>query len=232
MNCEEVAELAGAYAAGALPADELEGVEEHLRTCTAHADLLELSAVARSIALSAPDAEPPSALKSRIMDVVRRESEQRYGPQYRESLISRLRARLGESFSRAPLMIGALAMAVVVLLLWNLSLQLDGGGATVERQFVATGDAGGSVRYISDEEIVLMSLHNLERLPASSTYQVWAIADGVATGVGFVESVSEDGQATQAMSLELSDGQRVAITIEPAGGSLQPTTEPILEAEI
>jgi hypothetical protein len=34
------------------------------------------------------------------------------------------------------------------------------------------------------------------------------------------------------MSLELSDGQRVAITIEPAGGSLQPTTEPILEAEI
>src|SRR5437870_2432893 len=74
MTCKEVEEMAGAYALGALPADSLREIERHLSSCSQHPDIAELSAVARRLALAAPDAEPPSALKARIMDAVRRES--------------------------------------------------------------------------------------------------------------------------------------------------------------
>src|SRR2546426_4359456 len=73
MICKEVEELAGAYALGALPADSLREIEEHLSSCSKHPDIAELSAVARSLALAAPDAEPPSELRARIIDLVRRE---------------------------------------------------------------------------------------------------------------------------------------------------------------
>ncbi len=54
MICKEVEELAGVYALGALPADSMKDVEEHLLSCSRHPDIAQLSDVARSLALAAP----------------------------------------------------------------------------------------------------------------------------------------------------------------------------------
>ena len=46
MNCEEVEELIGAYALGALPVEMLADVGEHLVSCANHPDAADLKAVA------------------------------------------------------------------------------------------------------------------------------------------------------------------------------------------
>ena len=42
MNCEEIEELAGAYALGALPEAERAAVSAHLATCDTHPEMREL----------------------------------------------------------------------------------------------------------------------------------------------------------------------------------------------
>jgi anti-sigma-K factor RskA len=71
----------------------------------------------------------------------------------------------------------------------------------------------------------------LEVLPDDLTYQVWAITDGAPVGLGIFDA-EEDGTATTEMETDLSGVDTVAITVEPAGGSDLPTTDPLLAAEL
>ncbi len=72
----------------------------------------------------------------------------------------------------------------------------------------------------------------LEPLPAEQTYQLWLIADGQPTSAGVFQP---DAQGRAAFAVEASQPlgqyQAAGITVEPAGGSEQPTTEPILLSE-
>src|SRR5688572_30237029 len=74
MNCDEVEELLGAYALGALPDEVWAKVSAHLATCSNHPEASELQAVAGALAFTAPEAQPSAALKTRLMEVVRQQS--------------------------------------------------------------------------------------------------------------------------------------------------------------
>lgn len=230
MTCEEVDELAGAYALGALPAETLREIDEHLQSCSKHPGVGELRVVASKLALAAPDTEPPSVLKVRIIEALRGEKAEIAEPP-RPGAWELMTGRLSRVTQRFGL-VGALAAIAIALLIWNVSLQVGSEGPTIERQFTSAGPATGSVKYISDDQVAVLSVRDLDLLPASQTYQVWAISDGIATGVGFLAEVSEEGRSTVAIQIPLSNGEQVAVTVEPAGGSLQPTTEPILAAEL
>jgi anti-sigma-K factor RskA len=68
LTCDEVRELAAPFVLGALDADELAAVREHLDSCDdAHAEFAELGAVLPVLDASVPLVEPPAALKDRIM---------------------------------------------------------------------------------------------------------------------------------------------------------------------
>lgn len=229
MICKEVEELSGAYALGALPTAELRSVEEHLASCSRHPDLAELSAVARSLALAAPDAEPPSTLKARIMDIVYKESSYTSETAPGRSIVEWIKGLIPQRLAAAPAL-AVLAAVVLGLVVWNISLQAGGDG-TIERQFSAVGAARGSITYIPEQEVAVVAVENMEPLPASKTYQVWTISGGTITGVGFLD-VSDSGRGASTISARLSDGEVVAVTVEPAGGSAQPTTTPVLEAKI
>ncbi|MEX2458370.1 MAG: anti-sigma factor [Actinomycetota bacterium] len=57
-------------------------------------------------------------------------------------------------------------------------------------------------------------------------YQLWLLRDGEAVPAGLLD-VDDRGQGAHVMTGDMSDVSAVALTIEPAGGSPQPTTEPI-----
>ncbi len=98
----------------------------------------------------------------------------------------------------------------------------------------ALGDGGaaqGRVLYIQEERVAVITVEDLAPLPADQTYQVWAISDDTATGIGLFNT-AVSGDASTAIQFDLSGVKVVAITVEPAGGSPQPTTEPVLQAEI
>lgn len=142
--------------------------------------------------------------------------------------------------------------AVAVLLIgvlgaWNLSLtqQADDAAhrsaelrtavaiATAPGTRVArlSGDAtapnvGGFAAFRSDGTGVLV-LEGLAPAPSGRTYQAWYMADGQPRSAGLVK-VHADGLAIATGLQPSGPIDAVALTVEPAGGSPQPTTAPFV----
>lgn len=95
-------------------------------------------------------------------------------------------------------------------------------GATLVREDVAGG--GVAVAVLTDERALLLA-HGLPALDEDRVYQLWAMRDGVPVDAGLVEV--QDG-TVQAVADEYRQGDGLALSVEPAGGSEQPTTTPVV----
>ena len=76
------------------------------------------------------------------------------------------------------------------------------------------------------EDEMAVDTSDLVALDQEHVYQLWAIQDGSPVSVG----VLDDPKSGAAMELP-ETGTTVAITVEPAGGSKQPTSEPIAQVD-
>ncbi|WP_349897776.1 anti-sigma factor [Parafrigoribacterium soli] len=70
-------------------------------------------------------------------------------------------------------------------------------------------------------------LDELPALPADKTYQLWYIDTAGAKPAGTFEP-SASGTTWHVLDGTMSGGDTVGVTVEPAGGSAQPTTKPIV----
>lgn len=70
-------------------------------------------------------------------------------------------------------------------------------------------------------------VNGLAAAPAGKTYQLWYLRNGQAVAAGTMD-VSHMGSTTHVLEGTMSVGDTVAITVEPLGGSKQPTTLPIV----
>jgi anti-sigma-K factor RskA len=247
VNCEQADELIGAYALDALPDDEAAQVRAHIETCARHAtEVSELRAVAARLPALAGDVQPPVALRTRVLDAVRATPQmpERAAPR---SLVRGSRAR-GTSANERDRRVqwGALAAVLVAaiggLLAWNVVLmqRLDDDGATQFASAItataalesADGVRAGTVVYFGDEREAVVIADGIEALDASrETYQLWSLIDSEATSVGLM-TVDDDGRASMAFAYDADVADAFAITIEPAGGSTQPTGDPVYVAEL
>ncbi len=226
MNRERFEELKEAYALGALPESEKREMEEYL---AAHPDLRseveELSALSNLLAFAPPEQEPPPALRRSIMSAVEAEAGQRdTGGQ---SLLQRLRSYL----SIQRLALGAAAVALVALLSWNVALQMGDGGVQSYR-LQGSGPAEevqAEVIEIEEDRFVLVA-ENMPSMPEDQTCQIWVIEDGEPKPAGTFRP--DDGLAATPVTEPLQGAEAVAVTVEPAGGSDQPTNDPILQTEL
>lgn len=218
MNCDEFEELSAAYVMRALPEDEAREVEAHLASCDKHASLAGLRSAAAALSLAAPEREPPAALKRRLLAAIRE-------PQTTPSVAKPARW-LRPSYALAA----ALAVAVVALLAWNLSLQLSDGGddGAVVREFVS-GKISGRLVYLPESQEAILTVYGLEGIPSSKAFEVWAITDGQPRPIGLFTSRPFTAPVMQA---DLSQADSVAVTVEPALGSLEPTSDPIIVIEL
>jgi anti-sigma-K factor RskA len=83
---------------------------------------------------------------------------------------------------------------------------------------------GGKVTIATSPSLNRMAVDtdDLPDLKGGQVYQLWTIADGNFASAGLLEN--PDSGAAMAMPAE---GTQVAITIEPAGGSVKPSAAPI-----
>jgi anti-sigma-K factor RskA len=226
MNCEEVEELAGAYALGALPGDERAAVAAHLESCNKHPEMAELQAAAASLALAAPEIDPAPALRSRLMEAIRAEPTPSRVP-----LSAPSRRSFGETirgwFSNPWLgygLAGALSVLIVGLVAWNVSLRGDATTITT-----INGNASGRVFYIPGEKLAVMDAHDLTPLPADKVYEIWAMTGDAATPLGLLD-VTPYGDATVLVPVDASGVDQLAVTAEAAPGVSQPTSAPVFTA--
>jgi anti-sigma-K factor RskA len=237
MNHERFDEVKDAYVLGALPEQERRELEEYL---AAHperqAEIDELGNVASLLALSPPEQEPSPELRRSIMAVV----EAQRPPARTRSWLAGVR----ELLSVRNLALGAAALLVIGLFSWNMLLQgqvkdLQGQVASLQdsqqSRMVALAGTGAAQR--AEAEVILLKDHkavlmaeDMPRVPENKTYQIWVIEDDVPQPSGLFEA---DGDTVAAVvEKPLDEDDVIAITIEPNGGSQQPTTDPMLTAKL
>jgi anti-sigma-K factor RskA len=221
--------LSGAYALNALSPEEVEQFRRHLDECPACAEeVLELQRVAARMGSSAV-VEPPAHLRARVLAAVDRTPQ---SPPRAGNVVQMPRrtwgSRLLVAAAAAVLVVGG-AIGVSQLQGEESDTQLAEG---VVRVFEAN-DAntvtietanGGRISVATSPDLGQMAVDTdeLPELDEEHVYQLWAIQGESVAPVAILEP--EKGTA---MPMPEPDTE-VAITIEPAGGSQQPTTEPIL----
>lgn len=260
MNCDEASELLGAYAIDALTGEEATQLRAHLASCADHAtQAAGLRAVAGGLAMTVEPVAPPPALRARLLDAVAREPQlppvQASSPRsivraraerdgaVRRREVTRDRAQWAPAaFRSIPPVWGSIAAVLVVavggLLAWNVVLMnRDEGGAdrfasraTAIVELQSEGAQGNAtlVYFGADKRAALVA-NGLQVLGDSQTYQMWVIRDGEPQSLGTMDP-DDTGRMTGSVRFEAEPGDVVAVTVEPAGGSAAPTTEPIFTA--
>lgn len=210
MNAhDEMLDNVAAYALGTLDAGEARAVAAHMRTCDeccAEYDALRPVVSAVGIA-GESEAVPSPLLKMRIMKEVRGQG-----------------SRSKRSSYALPY-----ALAAACLLL------AAGLGLVVEQQHATIADLSAARRVAFAQGDVLVApdrlfivLHGLPALPVGKVYQMWTLAKGAKTVTPSVTfTPDEHGSALVTIPANAATTAATAISVEPAGGSQQPTTKPI-----
>lgn len=226
--------LSGAYALNALSAEDAEEFRKHLEVCAAcRQEVRELQQAAASMGASEA-IEPPPYLKANVMRAADRTPQL---PPYSSAgnVIQVPRHRWGARFLAA-------AAAVVVIVAGAIGISQIGSDDSEQQATLADGvvrvfqaqDAntatmetanGGSISVATSPALGQMAVDTDELPPLDEehVYQLWAIHDGETASVGVLEP--EEGAF---MEMPTPDTE-VAITVEPAGGSERPTSEPIMQ---
>jgi anti-sigma-K factor RskA len=92
--------------------------------------------------------------------------------------------------------------------------EISGGGTAT---LVWSGDLGKSALVATD----------LPALPNDKTYELWYIRGGEATPAGTM-TAADSGSTWRVLTGTMKAGDTVGVTVEPRGGSDQPTTQPIV----
>lgn len=227
----DVHALAGAYALDALPEDEAAAFRAHLADCAAcRQEVAEFTATTAQLGSSAAEA-PPERLREQVL---RAASETRQEPPVvppAESVPRRRRwPRVAAAAAAGVLVAGAGAFVGIQLGEDDSSTPI---AAVVDapdaRSDSAELQGGGTLTMISSqaEQQAVVLAEGLPELPSDRVYQLWLVDPG--GNARPAEVLLEGSQASSGSHLVpgMRADDQVAITSEPAGGSQQPTTEPL-----
>ena len=219
------------YMLGALEPGEVEDFEAHLADCgRCQARERWLRTSLDVLPSSVEQLEPPPALRARLIETVRGEAGVAEEP-VRQAPRRRGLSALFGSLSLRP----ATAIAGVVLVLAagiaGYALRGGGGGETQTVAVTPTAEAPratGSLVRNGDRAILRVS--NLPQ-HKGRVYEVWLVQQGRPVPSALFQ-VDRKGAGAAAIPHGLDRSTQVMVSSEPAGGSEQPTTKPLLSATV
>lgn len=230
-----------AYATGALDADEVTALESHLQTCAScRSELADYRALGESLLTAVPPALPSAALRKRLQSQL---------PAAGKS------ARLRLNWSFGNMAMGAALLLLLIMNVYSItqvqSLQLAQTqlvsqyqtGETIlsmlsypatQRLAISSDTVVGSLLLDKDRNIVALIVWNMPQLQDDETYQIWLVApngDRVSAGVFRPEIGQRYTTQVTFPKQSLSNFTGIGVTVEPAGGSDQPTGERVLKVD-
>jgi anti-sigma-K factor RskA len=224
---------AGSYVLHALPDDEYERFEEHLATCEeCRREVADLQVAADTLPLAAVQVGPPPELRDRIMAVVRSEAELLTAAESPAAATPPQRRERRRWWALRPLPAVGLATAVLALAVVAGVLVVGGDDTqTVQAKvtLASTPDARASLEVKGSEG--KLTVRNFPPAGGDRVYEAWRMRNGKPVPAGLFR-VGDNGGATLAIEEPLKSGDQVLVTVEPGGGSAEPTSTPILAATV
>ncbi|MDL4813222.1 anti-sigma factor [Actinomadura opuntiae] len=227
-------DLAGPYALDALADTERRRFERHLSGCTACAEeAAGLRETAARLALAASH-RPPDELRGRVMAEIAR-TRQSPPP---------LGRRLPSPRTHGLNWLAAAACLVLALAgggaAWHFHRSAEHAQA-LNHQVTAVMTApdahtsttraptGATVTVVASRSLgkAVVTTSGLRHLPSAKTYQMWWLGPTAPRSAGTLNYTTHPVVTTG-----LGDAQRFGVTVEPASGSPQPTSDPILTLEL
>jgi anti-sigma-K factor RskA len=223
---EHVDELIAGQALYALSDEDSERVALHAAECEqCRRRLREAEAIAASLAYAVPALAPPPDLRDRVLAAVEPVvSAPPAVPAAAPGERPRRPHRAGWWPRLSVVAMPVLAAAVIGLLVWNFSLRGDLDSLTGNLQrghAVRLGNVGTVITKAGGSSTLYASI---VRAPAGKTYEAWVIHGKTAVPAGLFEG---GGELILTLTKPAQPGDVIAITIEPAGGTKAPTTNPI-----
>jgi len=232
--------LAGAYALDALDGAERDRFERHLHGCrTCAGEVAGFAATATALAMAAA-AQPPAGLRERVLAAV---AVTRQLPPVivRRGTVPALPR--SPWVPRMALAVGAAGLAAAAVLgAVEVSTQHQLDSALAQRQEIAVVLAAPDARIVSApttvggtaivvvsqaEQKLVFTSSDLPELPSAKVYELWLMGPGGTRPAGLLPPPSS-GRTAPVLASGVLAGDKVGMTVEPAGGTSSPTTTPIL----
>jgi anti-sigma-K factor RskA len=213
-----------AYLLGALEPQESQRLERHLDECEECRERLEwLRTAVDVLPESVPQLEPPPDLRARLMQEVRESAAQ---PRTDRARGGGLRGWLDRP--------AAVALATVALIAAGVAgyeLGTGGGGASTTTLTGPQAKSGALAKLERSGDSGTLQVSGLSQLPRSQVYQAWVQRDGHMEPSSLFAARS-NGRGTAAIPHGLDGAQAVVVTVEPHGGSRQPTSSPLVSVPV
>ena len=235
--------LTGVYAVDALTGGELDEFEKHLEQCpTCAEEVRELRETAARLGLATAIAPPPW-MRAQVLDAANRVRQlPPSGPRTLTAGLTRPARRLRRRLPR-PIAVTAMAAAIVALAVLQVGTRHQLQQAQTKNQTIASVLAASDARIelgsstVGGTVTAVVSPHDREAvitaagMPTPSgarVYQLWVISPAGYRSLGLLPG-SSAGAIAPVLADDVQPGDQLAVTIEPAGGTRQPTTIPIVE---
>ncbi len=87
--------------------------------------------------------------------------------------------------------------------------------------------SGGTVTVVfsGQQRAAVITTTGMASLPSGRVYQLWVMSPAGARPAGLL---TQPGQTSQVLAAGVRPGDRIGITVEPAGGTSKPTTTPVV----
>jgi len=235
--------LSGAYALDALEGGtERDRFTRHMSRCqTCASEVRGFREVATALAFAAT-AEAPPELRDRVLAAAAR-TRQLPPEVSTHARPRRTRARV----PWVPWLSGVVAAAsIVVAVLFGfaqahtqqelnqaqaenqaISLLLSSPQVTLLSHSTTKGGVATVVLAAARHQLVVVT-SGLPALPAGKVYQLWLISKAKTVSAGLLPLATSSGRTPAVLASGVVKGDTLGLTVEPAPGSVQPTTTPIL----
>jgi anti-sigma-K factor RskA len=215
-----------AFLLGALEPGEAAELERHLAGCEECRTELEwLRPAVQLLPESVQRVEAPPQLRGRLMEQVRAEAGSAAPAPQRSR-----RWSIGSWGLRPVAGLAALVLVVAAVAAYAISSgDSDGGGNTTT---VVEGHSPGVVaEVVRDGGSGTLHLANLHQLPSDKVLQAWVEREGRVVSAKTLFVPNQDGTASATID-DMAGVKTVMVTAEPRGGSVQPTSKPIVSVAI
>lgn len=241
--------LSGSYVLNGLTADEVAEFEAHVAKSDAtRYEVTELRDTAVLLGLAVDPVTPPASLKASIMDQLDATPQLEPAPtlasfagaaerKARARWMTRPLTALASAAAVIALLVGGGVISTTIIENTQRQAQADqlaaiNAASDVQRASVDLGSGSGSATLVWSNELASSALivDGLAPLPTDRVYELWYIDESGPRSAGTF-TTPESGETWRVLEGTMRDGDVVGVTIEPRGGSEQPTTEPIIVIE-